>query len=226
MAAHGGVSADQRAGEASQVAGGEGREIRALLFDLDRTLLGQDKVVVSWLVGLAQRYLLAPLAHRDDRAGGAARSFPPRSIVRLARQADAALSRTASLDAAAERLLVALRHAGLPFGIVSNARRHRRETIRALGLEEATSCIFLSQEVGRHKPEQEIFQAAAACLGIPAHQILFVGDKPRSDVEGAQGAGMRTAWVRRGRRWPRHAAAAEPDLTLDSLDALVDILGL
>jgi HAD superfamily hydrolase (TIGR01549 family) len=226
MAAHGDISAGQRAGEGSQAAGGEAREIRALLFDLDRTLLGQDKVVTSWLVGLAQRYIVGPLAQRDERIGSAALTLPPRSVVRLARRADAALSRTASLDAAAKRLLVALRRAGLPFGIVSNARRYRRETIRALGLEEATSCIFLSQEVGRRKPEQEIFQAAAACLGIPAHQILFVGDKPRSDVQGAQGAGMRTAWVRRGRRWPRHAAGAEPDLTVDSLDALVDILAL
>ncbi len=218
------------AGGADDVTMGSGseqsHEIRALLFDLDKTLVSRDKAAVSWLVGFALAYMVDPLAGLD---GSGSRSRNPgarRTLARLARDADAALGRCVTLDAAARRLLAALQQGNLPFGIVSNGRRHRRHSVRALGLEDATSCIFISREVGRRKPDRALFLAAAACLGVPARTILFVGDKPRADMEGARAAGMQTAWLRRGRHWPQHKAGARPDLVLDSLDALVEILGL
>jgi HAD superfamily hydrolase (TIGR01509 family) len=53
-----------------------------------------------------------------------------------------------------------------------------------------TSTIY-SMDVGHAKPRPEIFAMAVETLGIPAHQILHVGDNERTDVKGALAAGFR-----------------------------------
>lgn len=53
-----------------------------------------------------------------------------------------------------------------------------------------TSTVY-SMDVGHAKPRPEIFQAAVESLGIPASEILHVGDNERTDVRGALAAGFR-----------------------------------
>jgi HAD superfamily hydrolase (TIGR01549 family) len=53
-----------------------------------------------------------------------------------------------------------------------------------------TTTIY-SMDVGHAKPRPEIFAAAVAQLGIPAGEILHVGDNERTDVRGALAAGFR-----------------------------------
>lgn len=48
-----------------------------------------------------------------------------------------------------------------------------------------------SMDVGHAKPSGEIFAAAAERLGVPAEEILHVGDLERTDVKGALAAGFR-----------------------------------
>ena len=48
-----------------------------------------------------------------------------------------------------------------------------------------------SMDVGHAKPRAEIFQAAVDSLGIPASEILHIGDNERTDVKGALAAGFR-----------------------------------
>lgn len=53
------------------------------------------------------------------------------------------------------------------------------------------SATIYSMDVGHAKPRREIFAAALATLGIPAAEILHVGDNERTDVRGALAAGFR-----------------------------------
>ncbi|NNG38336.1 HAD family hydrolase [Flexivirga sp. ID2601S] len=53
-----------------------------------------------------------------------------------------------------------------------------------------------SNEVGVAKPRPEIFAEACSTLGVPASQVLHVGDNPIADVHGAEAAGMSAALVR------------------------------
>lgn len=52
-----------------------------------------------------------------------------------------------------------------------------------------------SNELGVAKPHPRMFEAACDLLGIPAGQVLHVGDNPDADVAGAQAAGMTAALV-------------------------------
>ena len=54
---------------------------------------------------------------------------------------------------------------------------------------------------GDRKPSPAVCEEAVRLAGHEAAETLFVGDNPRTDIRGAQGIGMPTAWVRGGREW-------------------------
>ena len=59
------------------------------------------------------------------------------------------------------------------------------------GARSFFAATVYSMEVGHAKPRPEIFAAAVTALGIPAGEILHIGDNERTDVRGALGAGFR-----------------------------------
>jgi putative hydrolase of the HAD superfamily len=99
-------------------------------------------------------------------------------------------------------LLEAVRERGLKLGLVSNAfdppdLLHR--DLAELGITERLDVALFSSEVGRRKPDPEIFQRALDALGVGASEALFVGDTLASDIAGAAALGMRTCqalWFR------------------------------
>jgi putative hydrolase of the HAD superfamily len=69
---------------------------------------------------------------------------------------------------------------------------------------------------GAAKPDARIFSALRDMAGVPAEEILHVGDDPITDVVGARQAGMQTAWLNRdARSWP--VALAPPARTIATL---------
>jgi len=72
------------------------------------------------------------------------------------------------------------------------------------------------------KPSPGFFHLALEALGLPAHQVLVVGDDVVNDGRGGAGAGCRTAIVRTGkfRAADLDGTDFRPDLVLDSVKAL------
>jgi FMN hydrolase / 5-amino-6-(5-phospho-D-ribitylamino)uracil phosphatase len=69
---------------------------------------------------------------------------------------------------------------------------------------------------GAAKPDARIFAALRDRAGVPADEILHIGDDPITDVVGARQAGMQTAWLNRdARSWP--VALAPPARTISTL---------
>jgi HAD superfamily hydrolase (TIGR01549 family) len=69
---------------------------------------------------------------------------------------------------------------------------------------------------GAAKPDARIFAALRDMAGVPADQILHVGDDPITDVVGARQAGMQTVWLNRdARSWP--VGLAPPARTISTL---------
>lgn len=97
-----------------------------------------------------------------------------------------------------------------------------------IGLSQHFVFQLGSREHGAAKPEPGIFLAACERLGVPAAQVLHVGDHIDLDVVGAARAGLRTCWLNRlghdGQRldWPH--VDPLPDLEFDTLTALADWL--
>ena len=106
------------------------------------------------------------------------------------------------LGSTTHAMLEALRKRGLKLGLVSNASDPPEELHRELadsGIAERIDYAVFAAEVGRRKPDRELFERALDALGVPAEAALFVGDRLEEDVRGAAELGMTTVqalWFR------------------------------
>jgi ribonucleotide monophosphatase NagD (HAD superfamily) len=68
------------------------------------------------------------------------------------------------------------------------------------------------------KPASAFFQAGADALRLKASQTLMIGDDIRSDVGGAQRAGLTGVLVKTGKFRPQDLdSGVQPDAVLDSI---------
>lgn len=92
-------------------------------------------------------------------------------------------------------MLEGLKAEGYLLGVITNGRSPFQEkNIQSLGITPLFSTILVSEAMGVSKPNLAIFQVALQRLGVKPSEAVFVGDSPRSDIEGAQKAGMKAIW--------------------------------
>lgn len=78
--------------------------------------------------------------------------------------------------------------------------------------------LFISEELGYIKPDAAFFSAMIDRTGIPAEELLMVGDSYASDIVGGKRAGMRTCLLGAG-----HGAKAA-DMTILRIEELLERL--
>ena len=81
--------------------------------------------------------------------------------------------------------------------------------------------------MGSGETEREFFTRVIDVAGVPAEEILYVGDRVDNDVIPARASGLRTALVRRGPWGYLHAErpeAAQADVIVSSLTELTEWL--
>ncbi|CAA9582174.1 MAG: hypothetical protein AVDCRST_MAG86-2991 [uncultured Truepera sp.] len=81
--------------------------------------------------------------------------------------------------------------------LVSNTRSHLlvEKTLEHLGVREVFDLLVTSTSCGWRKPSPHIFQRVLDAWGLPADQIVMIGDSPTKDSAGAKALGMRTIWL-------------------------------
>lgn len=90
-------------------------------------------------------------------------------------------------------LLNCLKQSGYILGLVSNGRTHfQLNNARALGIEEQFETILISEEEGLKKPDSQIFLRALNRLNVSPHEAVYVGDHPVNDIKGAKNVGIKT----------------------------------
>jgi len=109
----------------------------------------------------------------------------------------------------------------LPICVVSDA--DHEDLAGAIAHHGLTfDAVVCSSQVGAYKPAPIMFERGLAALRLAAHEALHVGDSLRTDVAGAQAAGIRTAWInRRGR--PVEAGAAATHVVADLSELLAHL---
>lgn len=109
--------------------------------------------------------------------------------------------------------------AHVPVAAISNGNAD----LQRIGLMHLFEFQIAAREHGAAKPEASIFHAACERLGVPAGQVLHVGDHIEADVIGAMNAGLRSCWINREEQtWSNQALT--PDLEFDTLTGLADWL--
>jgi len=86
---------------------------------------------------------------------------------------------------------------GFRLAVISNWDERLRDLLQRLQLHSHFETIVVSCEVGHPKPDRAIFDEASRKLGLPASQILHVGDSAEMDVDGARNAGFNALQIHR-----------------------------
>ena len=185
-----------------------GSAIRAVVFDLDDTLVPQKPWILAKLEEVHARYAgvlpdratFLGEAHRllEERAPGllldelAERFLLPVDL----RQELIAATRAArppQCEVFADVLptLETLKRAGLRLAVLTdNPPDSQRAKIDASPLRDLLEVVVFSREEGAEKPDARGFAAIAARLGLPPSALAMVGDNPHRDIRGAAAAGF------------------------------------
>jgi YjjG family noncanonical pyrimidine nucleotidase len=87
--------------------------------------------------------------------------------------------------------------------ITNGLTRVQRGRIRKAGIGRFFRAILISEELGLAKPDPRYFLRAAEAVGLPASELLCVGDNPSADIGGARAAGIAGCWFNpAGSPWP------------------------
>lgn len=119
--------------------------------------------------------------------------------------------------------LTLLRDAGWKIGVVTNGSNTRTsQKLARSGLTPLIDALCVAEDVGVGKPDRRIFEEVARRCGVELAGWM-VGDAPVEDIFGGAQAGLRTAWLRRGRSW--NGTMTYPDIEVDSaLEAAITIV--
>lgn len=84
-----------------------------------------------------------------------------------------------------------------PLALLSNFTHGpaARAIIEKLGLPPFFQVLLISGELGFRKPHPSVFSSLSEQLDIAPEKILFVGDDPDADVDGAREAGLIPVWT-------------------------------
>lgn len=96
-----------------------------------------------------------------------------------------------------EPTLDSLRRSGCRLGVISNAQRRLKDTLRELGLAGYFEEVITSEEAGSEKPDRGIFATALERMGVPPERCVHTGDLLEVDVKGAREAGITSVWLDR-----------------------------
>ncbi|BAC12888.1 HAD family hydrolase [Oceanobacillus iheyensis] len=114
------------------------------------------------------------------------------------------------------QMLEDLKSKNVLLGMITNGYgQFQMDNIKALGIERYFDVILVSEWEGIKKPDPEIFKKALEKLDVPPEQSIFVGDHPKNDVKAAQSIGMKGIW-KKDLQWND----VEADFTVNDLMAL------
>ena len=209
--------------------------VEGLLFDLDNTLFDRQATFLRVAGNFYDEYLRATTSvTRDDAvammvqwdADGYANKqevftrwlneWPEAGLDMgtLVQWYRSAMERQVQPDMGVNEFLAYLNDQQLPWGIVTNGSRNQHRKCEAAGLSQLAPFIIVSEEAGYAKPDPRIFRDALNATGLTSpEQIMFIGDNPLADIDGAKCFGMKAAWIRRGRQYP--ADLQPPDHVID-----------
>ncbi|WP_431799704.1 HAD family hydrolase [Halobacillus andaensis] len=186
--------------------------IRAVLFDLDGTMLNREQSLKKFAQSQYYKYIqlqqaaeeslyIARLMELDDR-GYVAKEVVYDTLMEelklkeltagmLVEDYFTRFQQFCTPFPQLNETLTNLKQQGYKLGIITNGKYpFQHDNIRALHIDHFFNVILTSEYEGIKKPDPLIFQRALNRLRVTAEESVFVGDHPEKDVQAAVSAGM------------------------------------
>jgi len=94
-------------------------------------------------------------------------------------------------------MLEELKSNHLVLGMITNGYgQFQMDNIKALGIDKYFNTILVSEWEGIKKPDPQIFIRALEKLKVLPSESIFIGDHPVNDVKASQNVGMKGIWKR------------------------------
>jgi len=220
--------------------------IKAVLFDLDNTLLDFMKMKDSAVHAAVQSMIFAGLDVEHDKAvqniyniydkhgyeyqevfdvflinqiGSVDYKILAAGIISYKKAKENSLMLYRNVD----KTLLQLTKIGLKIGVISDApSREAWIRICSMKLEHIFDTVVTLHDQGVHKPSPEPFKKAIQDLNVKPNQTIMVGDWPERDIIGAKNVGMKTAFAKYGDTFnTKHSGA---DYVLEDISDLINII--
>ena len=220
--------------------------IKAVLFDLDNTLLDFMKMKDSAVRAAVQSMIFAGLDVEHDKAvqniyniydkhgyeyqevfdvflinqiGSVDYKILAAGIISYKKAKENSLMLYRNVD----KTLLQLTKIGLKIGVISDApSREAWIRICSMKLEHIFDTVVTLHDQGVHKPSPEPFKKAIQDLNVKPNQTIMVGDWPERDIIGAKNVGMKTAFAKYGDTFNTKNSGA--DYVLEDISDLINII--
>lgn len=217
---------------------GLGGRVRALLFDLDGTLIDTVALILSSFRHATNEVLGSPLP--DEvlmRNVGVPlaiqmREFAPKhadELLRVYREHNSKIHDEMVAEyPGAHATLEELAGRGYPMGVVtSKGTAMARRGLNAFGMGRFFEVVVTSDDVEIYKPDPHPLRYAAELIGVPVEECLYLGDSPH-DMTAALAAGSVSVAALWGAFGPEAVLQPGPEYALPSirdLPAMLDGVG-
>ncbi len=109
-----------------------------------------------------------------------------------------------------------------PMVLVSNFYGNVEAVLEDFDLRRYFKEIIESAVVGVRKPDPRIFALGVEALGLPAGEVLVVGDSYKKDIVPAESIGCKVAWLK-GKGWTADEDAVMHPAIIKNLSELLDV---
>jgi len=202
--------------------------LRAVLFDLDGTLIDSHRLIVASFQHACLAVLDRPMTEADARIrwgrplpvrfAAVAPDRIPDLVDAYAAYYDQHERALASVFPGVAEMLDALARAGLAMAVVTSKRnRAATQALRVLGLSQWIGATIGAEDVPSPKPAADPVREALRRLGASPESALVVGDSVL-DMRAARAAGVRSAAALWGAEDPDAVLACGPDYVVRSPD--------
>jgi len=190
------------------------KNIEAVIFDLDDTLLDRTKTFLIYCEYLAEKYIMAEqrckfVGYLVEQGNGGYRDssiFYPNAVSHWNlpfspnEMKNVWLDIICRLPVAEKGLLQALDYLSTKYrlGMITNGSSGTQNAkIDALNIRRYFQSIIISGEVDCKKPDEKIFMLSCRELNINPNCAVYIGDNYENDYLGAQQAGLRAVLKRK-----------------------------
>ncbi|MCC6466372.1 MAG: TIGR02253 family HAD-type hydrolase [Planctomycetes bacterium] len=127
---------------------------------------------------------------------------------------------------AADVLKLLREQTSLKLGVITDGLALKQaEKLVRLGIANLLdrNAIFISDEIGISKPNPKLFLRACSALGLRPSECMYVGDRPRLDIDPCNRIGMISVLNRRTTK-QQPPGETQPDFEIHNFFDLLDIL--